>query len=583
MTMTNTSKKSSQLNEKTILEPLERWFQEDSSWDSDYRDNAKGWYEYYHGAQWTSEESAALTERGQAVITFNHIKPAIDSIIGSERQNRPKVTMAGRTLDDQNAAQVKTSLYNYISYSSKSDDEIDKFIKDAFVSGRGWMYVYPDLEEDKFNDLRHTHIDYRDMFVDAMSKRDDLGDCRRLHRAVFTDEDIIKQSFPNYTGSSGNESDHFISSSEDEMWYEKGDRTRPRLINSWYRDEEGSITTVMWVKGQILYFKKEPYTLDKFPFVQYTIDRDINNTPYGLVKGMVDAQSEVNKRHSKALHYLNAKQVLAEENAFVDWTEAKKTLAKPDGITKLQDGALANGMVQVIDNTPLAGTHIQLLELAKNEILSVAGINAAFVGQSGQYESAKKAGMSIAQSQTTLVPILNKLRIARYDLADITMKLVPDFYTEERMIRIIEPNGQYSFMPVNQTTLFDDGTIGKVNDITSQDVDIMIEDAPRGLNEREEQFAQLLQIQGQTSRPIPMEILLRYSSIKDKHQLAGDLENYYGMEGQLQQAQGYIEQLHNQIKQLGGQINQQQSQIVQTQTARAVDKEVTKAKENMGL
>jgi len=581
--MTNTSKKSSQLNEKTILEPLERWFQEDSSWDSDYRDNAKGWYEYYHGTQWTSEEVAALTERGQAVITFNHIKPAIDSIIGSERQNRPKVTMAGRTLDDQNAAQVKTSLYNYISYSSKSDDEIDKFIKDAFVSGRGWMYVYPELEGDKFNDLRHTHIDYRDMFIDSMSKRDDMSDCRRLHRAVFTDEDIIKQSFPNYTGSSGNENDHFVSSSEDGMWYEKGDRTRPRLINSWYRDEEGSITTVMWVKGQILYFKKEPYTLDKFPFVQYTVDRDINNTPYGLVKGMVDAQSEVNKRHSKALHYLNAKQVLAEENAFVDWTEAKKTLAKPDGITKLQDGALANGMVQVIDNTPLAGTHIQLLELAKSEILSVAGINAAFVGQSGQYESAKKAGMSISQSQTTLVPILNKLRIARYDLADITMKLVPDFYTEERMIRIIEPNGQYSFMPVNQPTLLDDGTIGKVNDITSQDVDIMIEDAPRGLNEREEQFAQLLQIQGQTSRPIPMEILLRYSSIKDKHQLAGDLENYYGMEGQLQQAQGYIEQLHNQIKQLGGQINQQQSQIVQTQTARAVDKEVAKAKEDMGL
>jgi len=582
--MTNTEKKSSQLNEKTILEPLERWFNQDSSWDSDYRDNAELWFEYYHGTQWTSEEAEGLRSRGQAVITFNHIKPAIDSIIGSERQNRPKVTMAGRTIDDQDIAQIKTSLYNYISYNTRADDELDTFIKDAFVSGRGWMYVHPELEGEEFKDLKHTRVDYRDMFIDAMSKKDDLSDCRRLHRAVFTDEDMIKQSFPNYkpwgkdTGI-----DSFISSSEQDMWFEKGDRTRPRLINSWYRDEAGSIVTVMWVRGQILYFKKEPYSLDRFPFVQYTIERNIDNTPYGLVKGMMDAQSEVNKRHSKALHYLNAKQVLAEENAFVDWTEAKKTLAKPDGITKLQDGALSQGMVQIVDNTPLAGTHIQLLELAKNEILSTAGISAAAMGQSSQYESAKKAGMSISQSQTTLVPVLNKLRIARFDIAEITMKLVPDFYTEERMIRIIEPNGSYGFMPVNQAALLNDGTVGKINDITNQDIDIMIEDAPRGLNEREEQFAQLLQIQGQTSRPIPMEILLRYSSIKDKHQLSNDLESHYGMEGQLQQAQGYIEQLQGQIQQLGGQVQQQQSQIVQVQTARAVDKEVGKAKESMGL
>ena len=581
--MTNSDKKSSDLNEKTVLEPLERWFSDDSSWDTTYRDNAKMWYEYYHGAQWTSAESATLAERGQAVITFNHIKPAIDSIIGSERQNRPKVTMAGRTLDDQHIAQVKTSLYNYITYNSKTDDEIDKMIKDAFITGRGWLYTYPQLDGAEFVDLRHEFVDYRDMFIDSMSKRDDMADCRRLHRAVFTDEDIIKQSFPNYRPNGTENNNGFVSSSEDGMWYEKGDRTRPRLINSWYRDEECRITTVMWVKGQILYFKKEPYTLDRFPFVQYTIDRDINNTPYGLVKGMTDAQTEVNKRHSKALHYLNAKQVLAEEGAFVDWEEAKTTLAKPDGITKLTDGALSTGMVQVVDNTPLAATHIQLLELAKSEILGVAGINPAFVGQSGQYESAKKSGMSIAQAQTVLVPILNKLRIARYDIAEITMKLVPDFYTDERVVRIIEPNGAYAFMPVNQISMTQDGTFEKFNDVTNQDVDIMIEDAPRGLNEREEQFAQLMQIQGQTSRPIPMEILLRYSSIKEKHQLATDLGKFYGMEGQLQQAQGYIEQLQQQIQQLGGQVQQQQSQIVQVQTARAVDKEVSKAKENMGL
>ena len=559
------------------LEDIETWFQTDTSWDLDWRDNAKEWYDMYHGNQWSSDEIDALQERGQAVLTFNHIKPAIDSIIGSERQNRPKVTMAGRTPDDEKIAQVKTSLYDYIQYTSKSDDEIDRMIENAFVTGRGWMNVYPEMEGDKFIELRHAWVDYRDMFIDPLSRRDDMSDCRRIHHAVFTDEDIVKKTFKKFVAADTYTSP-FVTSSEDDMWYEHNNRKRPRIISTWYFDEESKINLVIWTKGQELYRKKDPFGTNKFPYVQYTTNRDLDNFPYGLVKGMKSPQEEVNKRHSKAMHYLNAAQVWAEESAFVDMQEAKKTLAKPDGITILADGALAEGRIQRIDNAALAQTHIQLMDFAKNEILGVAGINPAFIGQSSQYESAKKSNMSITQSQTVLVPLLNKLRIARHELAYITMQLVPKFYVEEKLIRILVPNGQYAFMPINQMLLLDDDTLMRYNDISNDDVDIMIEDAPRGLNEREEQFMLLMQLQGQTQKPIPMEVLLRYSNIKDKYQMAEDLKSYYAQEQQLQQAQGYIQQLQEQIKQLGGQIAQKDSIIVQTQTARAVEKEVNKAK-----
>ena len=456
-------------------------------------------------------------------------------------------------------------------------------IRDAFVTGRGWMYTYADTAYDDI-DLMHSFVDYRDMFVDSYSKRDDLGDSRYIHYAVYTDEDMIKAQFPDFKAEIAQKEAiaGFSSNSDDEIWYYEGDRSRPRLVNTWYRDEDNNVHTVIWVKGQVLYHQENPYKMNRFPFVQFTVSRDLDNKPYGLVKQMVSAQDEVNKRHSKALHYLNAKQVLAEEDAFVDWNDAKKTLAKPDGITKLQDGALATGKIQVVDNTALAATHIQMMQIAKDNILYSAGLNPSFVGQASQYESAKKANLSIAQAQNSIVPILNKLRIARYDLAEITMKLVPEFYGEKRIIRIIQPDGKYAFMPLNEVKLMDDNTLAKINDMTNDDVDVIIEDAPRGLNEREEQFAQLMQIQGQTSRPIPMEVLLRYSSIKDKHQLTEDLKQYYALEAQLQQAQQQMEQMAQQIQQLGGQVQQKDSQIVQIQTARAVDKEVSKAKDKMG-
>jgi hypothetical protein len=581
--MTNTDKNISKQNQKELLESLESWFSDCVSFDKEWKDKAKDMYARYHGTQWTSDEISELKDRKQAVTTFNHISPAIDSIIGGERQNRPKIKMAGRTLDDEQVAEVKTNLYDYIQYNSNTDDELDMVIKDCLVAGRGTMYIEPSIDKDEKADIRHSWIDYRDMFIDPLSKRDDLRDCRHLHFALFVDEDIVDKNFRKYNPDEDGHGEiySFETSSEDELWFEKGNRKRPRLITSWYMDEKGDISMCIWVKGKILYRKKKPYELNKYPYVQITYKRNLDNAPYGMVKSMLSAQDEINKRHSKALHYLNASQVLAEENAFVDWNEAKKTLAKPDGITKLQDGALAEGRVQILPTAQLADSHIKLMQIAEQKLLSSAGINPAYVGQSGQYESAKKSQINISQASNTLVPFLNKLRIFRWELADKTMKLVPEFFTDEQLVRILNPDGSYAFMPVNEVVILDDGTLTKVNDITVDDVDIIIEDAPKGLNEKEEQFMQLMQIQGQTSRPIPMEILLRYSSLKDKYSLAGELEQYYGMEAQLQQAQQQMEAMAKQIQDLGGVIDQQQNNIVQINTARQVEKEVNKKKEKL--
>jgi len=575
-------KNISKQNTKELLETFESWFSDSVSFDQEWKEKAKDMYNLYHGEQWTNDEIATLQERKQAVTTFNHISPAIDSIIGGERLNRPKIKMAGRTLDDEKIAEIKTNLYDYIQYNSKTDDELDSVILDCLVAGRGTMIVEPVLD-DKEPNIMHRFVDYRDMFVDSLSKKDSLEDARYVQYAVFVDEDILDKTFSKYKPEEDGNSiiTGFETSSEDDMWFEHGNRKRPRLVTTWYKDESGNISVGIWVKGKILYSKKKPYEANTYPFVQITYKRKLDNGPYGLVANMVSAQEEINKRHSKALHYLNSSQVLAEENAFVSWDEAKKTLAKPDGITKLQDGALAEGRVQILPTAQLADSHIRMMQIAEQKLLSTAGINPAYVGQSGQYESAKKANISINQAQNTLIPFLNKIRIFRAKLAEITMKLVPEFITDERLIRILNIDGSYAFLPVNTIQLLDDGSITKINDITVDDVDIIIEDAPRGLNEKEEQFAQLLTIQGQTQMPIPMEILLRYSSIKDKHQLASELENWNNVKGQLQQTQQYAQQLEAQIKQMGGIINQKDSQIVQIDSARKIDKEVNKAKEKI--
>lgn len=573
-------KEVSKIKKEELLEQLEKWFSDSVSFDSEWRDNAEEWYNYYNGEQWSSDEVAALVERGQAVSTHNHIKPAIDAIIGGERSNRPETKMVGRTLDDQAGAEIKSSLYDYIVYNSNSDDEQDLMLKDAFITGRGWMKVTP-REAKGDADLYHEYVDYRNMFLDGLSKRDDLKDCRYIHNAVFTDEDVVKKVFPKYKEGQGVNTSvtMFESSSDDNIWYAGEDRNRVRVIETWYRDESGTIHSAIWVKGQLLEHYSKPYELDRFPFAVLTINRDLNNFPYGLVKPMVSAQDEVNKRHSKALHYLNAKQVLAEEDAFVDFNDAMKTLAKPDGVTKLVDGALRDGKVQIIDNTALASAHLQMMDIAREEIMTLVGLNAGYMGQSSTSESGAKVGLNIQQAQNVLVPVFNKIRRLRHDIAYITMELAKEFYTSERVIRITQETGEYAFMPINAMQEDEFGVIHSLNDISDGDVDIIIAEAPATLNDQQEQFQLLMQLQGQTPNPIPMEILLRYSGIKDKNKLAAELGQYNNIQAQLQQAGQQMEQMAKEIERLGGVATQYENQIVQIKTAAAVDKEVGKVKQ----
>lgn len=570
-----------QIEGEALLEKLEGLFTASHSFDQNWRTNAKTWYEYYIGDQWTEAEMAALAERGQAVSTYNHIKPSIDAIIGGERGNRPEIKMVGRTLDDQRIAQTKTSLYDYITYNSDSDTELDKALLDTYVTGRGWKKVEP--REDASTgetDLYQEYVDYRNMFVDGMSKRDDLRDSRYIHQAVFTDEDIIKAAFPEYVASQGGH-DFFEGSSDEDIWTSDLDRSRIRLIETWYRDENGDVNSAVWVKGQILAEHKKPYEMNDFPFVQITLNRDLENLPFGMVKTMMSPQDEVNKRHSKALHYLNSKQVFMEDDAVAKLSEAEKTLAKPDGVTIFNDGALTGGKVIVQDNVALANTHTQLMEVAKNEVLTLVGLNAGYMGQSGSSESGTKTNLNIQQAQNVLIPVFQKIRAARHREAKITIALTREFYTTERIIRITEENGEYAFMPINSIQEDEEGVLHSLNNISDDDVDIIIADAPPSLNDAQEQFDLLMRMQQNTGTPIPPQILMKYSNIKDKHKLAAELEQYNNIQQQLQQAGQQMEQMANEIKRLGGDNAQYQQQIVQIQTAAAVDKEVSKAKEKL--
>ena len=73
-----------------------------------------------------------------------------------------------------------------------------------------------------------------------------------------------------------------------------------------------------------------------YAYLRVSTDRqDVDNQRYGMVRGLISLQDEINKRRSKALHLLSVHQVIAEKGAVQDVDKARRELARPDGFIEV--------------------------------------------------------------------------------------------------------------------------------------------------------------------------------------------------------------------------------------------------------
>ena len=99
------------------------------------------------------------------------------------------------------------------------------------------------------------------------------------------------------------------------------------------------------------------------------------NMRYGMVRGLISLQDEINKRRSKALHLLSVRQVVAEQGAVQDVDKARREIAKPDGYVEVMPGL----KFEVQESSDLASGQFQLLQHATAE-MQLSGPNAAMSG-----------------------------------------------------------------------------------------------------------------------------------------------------------------------------------------------------------
>ena len=518
-----------------------------------WREEARTLYDMVAGRQWTPEDEAALREQERPMVTFNLSAKYLDAIVGLQINNRQQIRYFPREAGDVAVNELLTGAVEWgRDLCDQSDDETDAF-GDCVLTGYGWMEGYLDRDLDAAGVPAGTRIDPLEMFPDPSARKRNLTDARYMIRVKFVDSaeytdlvgDAKASESPDLAEMSAEEDD-ILSVVTDPQDYlqdsahgaQKRGRKPIADYQWWQREDayavqvEGLGQTIMEAREwayyeQLLKRAKRPYKVNKvkrkvfyratiasgtivelsrspfqegFTYHAITGKRDRNDGVFhGIGRALVDPQRWVNKFFSTILYALmtNAKGgLMAEEDAFTDPRKAESEWANPSAITWLKKGALANGKVVPKEQARYPEGLDRLMTFSMNAIPQVSGLNAELLGLAERVQ----AGVVEAQRKQSAMAIIawafDAMRRYYRSMGRQQAEYVRQYMEPGTLIRINGEQGQ-QYVPL-------------VKDRLTHQYDVIVDEAPTSVNQRERTWAvleNLIPQMLQSGMKIPKEVL----------------------------------------------------------------------------
>ena len=511
--------------------------------------------DYYDHKQLTSAELATLKEREQPDIIINRVQPKIDYLLGYEATTRTDPRAFPRTPQDDEAAEAATDALRYVEDATELDQKFSAGWENLLIEGFEGIELGIDPET---NDVTATEWAWDRLFYDPFSRKHDFSDARYLGGCIWMDLEDAKSrwSSPEQIEALENtvsERDQGSTTYDDKpawkKWTSGQARKRVRIVQMYYL-KGADWYHCTFTKGGKLEEMKVPFVDHNgrswCPLMLQSAYVDRNNNRYGLVRTMIGPQDEVNKRRSKALHLLNARTIVYEDGAVDDIEEARKELAKPDGLIRRNPGF----EFEEIDKKRDFAGHLELLQEAKNEI-DLIGPNAAMLGKGPDAASGRAILANKQGGQTEISRIMDRHRHLKGRVFRGIWDLIRQYKTEEWWVRVTDDEKNVKFVGLNrpvtmgeelQKRLEQSGlppeeiqarmqqvmadpryaqqlqqVVRVENQPNEMFMDITIEEVPDVANVQEEQFQALTALA--PAVVFPPEVYIKASSLRNKSEL----------------------------------------------------------------
>lgn len=255
----------------------------------------------------------------------------------------------------------------------------------------------------------------------------------------------------------------------------------------------------IFTKAGLLWEGPSPFKHQRFPFIPLWCYRRMrDNAPYGAIRQQRDPQDDLNKRASKALWILSSNQVEMEEGAVPQENieQLREEVARPDGIISGKKGY----RLDVKRDNALAQEQLLLMDRDARHIRNVGGVTEENLGKTTNAMAGVAIDKRQEQGSVVTAEIFDNLRLAVQIEGELTLALIEQFYTEQKVIRIVGERGAAKFHTINDV---DPDTGEILNPITASKADFQVDEVDFKSSLRQAMLDSMFEIVGRLAQVNP--------------------------------------------------------------------------------
>ena len=502
------------------------------------------------------------------VFNFNRIRRVCNMITGYQRRNRKSTIVVPIENSDTHTANQFSKTMIWAMESDSTLETISEAFDGAVTTGMNLLSTWIDYRNDPINgDIKVDNVSYNGYLIDPFFKKHDLSDCNFIWTRKWLNKLQVRSLLPgrnediNKIYAHGNRDGKFQFMPEaynygmtdlltyDEYWY-RDYRNQKMIVDvrtgevmEWNGNEkelnffikkfpeltvvENEIQTcklAIVVQGIVMYHGPNPMGIDRYPFVPVLgyYEPQIPYFPWriqGVVRGLRDSQYLYNRRKVIELDILES-QINSgfkyKENALVNPKDVFLQ-GQGRGLALKEEANMSD-----VEPIPPPGVPSSMIELSKilgEEIQQISGVNEELLGSATDDKAGILSALRQGAGLTTLQVLFDQLDFSQKQLGRIFIDLIQANFSTGKIQRIIDEKPDPQFYSK---------AFGKY--------DSAVEEGLNTITQKQMQFSQLLHLQ-QAGIPIPMEFLLKSSTLQNKEELIEAISKQEQSQAQLQQEQ----------------------------------------------
>ena len=409
---------------------------------------------FLEGRQWLSYDKrlssyiTSKTSEGSSRVTVNLLLNIYRNVLSRLALAYPSAVVlpASPSYEDIIKAKSSETALRYYWHKDEVKHTIEELIKWLLTTGTGALHTFydPGLEC-----VRTEAVGAYDIFFEPSVI--DPGDSRWVGLRSYVDRGDLKDAYPGKAkeiegAPSPQESDYGqISSAPNEG----PPKDRVEVFDIYWRDGRHAI-----VAGSTYLFKQKKMPNKTFPVqvVRYTeVPRRLWGK--GLIEPLVDLQMLYNRARSQVIHNV---EMMGNPKWLVPKTAGVSTHAitsKPG--EKIYYNA-AGGAPQQVAAAPLPSYIADNITRLQAEMGDVAGLHSVSLGKRAVGVTSGKAIQALAGHDTSQLQISQALiERGTTGMARCVLELMKEFYTEAKMMSMLDQYGRVTFAAIQSTDIVD--------------------------------------------------------------------------------------------------------------------------------